>query len=114
MTGGSRPVGRRLWLGVGLAAVAAVGAAGAYGAAGAGTITTIAGTGTAGYSGDGGRATAAQLSGPDAVAVDGRGNVYIADRENNRVRRVSASGTITTIAGTGKAGSGDGGPPQRS
>ena len=111
MIAGSRPVGRRVWLGVGVAAVAAVVATGASGASRAGTIATIAGTGTAGYSGDGGRATAAQLSGPDAVAVDGRGNVYIADRENNRVRRVSASGTITTIAGTGVAGfSGDGGP----
>jgi sugar lactone lactonase YvrE len=76
-----------------------------------GTITTIAGTGTNGFSGDGGPATSAQLSAPFAVAVDGQGNVYIADNGNRRVRRVSAGGTITTIAGTGVAGSsGDGGP----
>ncbi len=78
-----------------------------------GTITTIAGTGTRGVSGDGGAAASAQLNHPAAVAVDGQGNVYIADTENSRVRKVSA-GMITTIAGTGKAGifgfSGDGGP----
>jgi trimeric autotransporter adhesin len=75
-----------------------------------GTITTIAGTGVQGSSGDGGPATAALLRFPDAVAVDGPGNVYIADRENNRVRKVSAGGTITTFAGTGtNSFSGDGG-----
>ena len=74
------------------------------------TITTIAGTGKAGISGDGGPATTAQLSYPEAVAVDVRGNVYIGDSYNHRVRMVSG-GTITTIAGTGKADfSGDGGP----
>jgi sugar lactone lactonase YvrE len=76
-----------------------------------GTITTVAGNGTQGYSGDGGPATAAMLHGPWGVAVDGSGNVYIADQYNNRIRRVSASGTITTVAGTGATGfSGDGGP----
>jgi sugar lactone lactonase YvrE len=76
-----------------------------------GTITTVAGT-TAGFSGDGGPAIRAQLSDPEGLAVDGKGNLYIADGGNNRVRKVSASGTITTIAGsTGKGGfSGDGGP----
>lgn len=76
-----------------------------------GTITTIAGTGRQGFSGDRGPATSARLHDPYGVAVDGHGNVYIADRDNHRVRRVSPGGRITTIAGTGSAGySGDGGP----
>ena len=76
-----------------------------------GTITTIAGTGEYGFSGDGGPAAEAQLSGPSGVAVDGAGNVYIADRETHRIRKVDTTGTITTIAGTGEYGfSGDGGP----
>jgi PKD repeat protein len=74
-----------------------------------GIITTIAGTGTAGFAGDGGQATSAQLNVPGGVAVDAQGNVYIADEDNHRVRKVSG-GIITTIAGTGVAGySGDGG-----
>jgi NHL repeat len=77
----------------------------------AGTITTVAGTGTAGFSGDGGRATAAQLNFPNGVAATADGGFLIADFGNNRVRRVSPAGTITTVAGTGTAGfSGDGGP----
>ena len=76
-----------------------------------GTITTIAGTGEEGFSGDGGPAVSAQLSGPNGVAVDGAGNLYIADTGNHRIRRVNPSGTITTIAGIGGNGfSGDGGP----
>src|SRR5439155_18363062 len=76
-----------------------------------GTITTIAGTGKAGYSGDGGPATAADLNQPNAVVGDGSGALFIADKESNHVRKVSATGTITTVAGTGKAAySGDGGP----
>ena len=63
-----------------------------------GIITTIAGNGTAGFSGDGATATSAQLNAPSGLAVDGSGNVYIADRNNNRVRKVSG-GTITTVAG---------------
>ena len=70
----------------------------------AGTISTYAGTGTAGFSGDGGAATSAQLGAPRGVAVDGSGNVYIADYNNHRVRRVSATGTISTFAGTGTPG----------
>jgi uncharacterized protein (TIGR03437 family) len=76
-----------------------------------GTITTVAGTGVAGYSGDGGAAVTAQLNGPQAVAVDASGNLLIADTQNRRIRMVSTTGTITTIAGTGTEGySGDGGP----
>ncbi len=70
-----------------------------------GTITTVAGTGTAGFSGDGGPATAAQLDFPTSVAVDGSGNLYIADVFNRRIRRVDAGGTITTVLGGGGAGS---------
>ena len=69
----------------------------------AGIISTIAGTGTAGFSGDGGAATAAKLYGPTHVAVDTAGNVYISDNRNSWVRKVSASGVITTFAGTGTA-----------
>ena len=74
-----------------------------------GQITTIAGTGVEGYGGDNAAATSAYLDTPTGVAVDGSGNVYIADSHNHRIRKVSG-GTITTIAGTGVAGySGDGG-----
>ncbi|WP_052733139.1 NHL domain-containing protein [Hymenobacter terrenus] len=78
-----------------------------------GVITTLAGTGTAGFSGDGGPATGAMLNSPRGVAVDGNGNIYIADQSNHRVRKVSAAtGVITTLAGAGGTGgfSGDGGP----
>jgi len=64
-----------------------------------GAITIIAGNGTSGFSGDGGPATSAQLFEARAVAVDGAGNVYIADTGNLRVRRVDTSGIITTVAG---------------
>ncbi len=67
-----------------------------------GNISTVAGTGAAGYSGDNGAATAAQLNFPDDVA----GNLYIADRDNHRIRKVDPSGTITTVAGTGQSGYG--------
>ena len=79
-----------------------------------GTITTIAGTGERGFSGDGGPATQASLNSPFGVAVDGAGNLYIADQYNNRIRRVDSTGTITTIAGTGERRfGGDGGPAIR-
>ena len=77
----------------------------------AGVISTVAGNGGYGYSGDGGPATSAQLYGAMALAADSTGNLYIADSYNYRVRKVSATGIITTVAGTGTAGySGDGGP----
>ena len=76
-----------------------------------GTISTVAGTGTAGFLGDGGPATAAQLNGPARVAVTPDGGFVIADRLNQRIRKVAADGTISTIAGDGTAGSGgDNGP----
>ena len=64
----------------------------------AGRITTVAGNGVRGLSGDGGPATAAQLAFPHDVAVDAVGNLYIADTNNHRVRRVDLAGTITTAA----------------
>ena len=69
-----------------------------------GIITTIAGTGVAGYSGDGGPAANALLNGPQGVAVDSTGNVYIADTANNRIRIVTPGGTIGTVAGNGLPG----------
>ena len=74
----------------------------------AGVITTVAGTGIFGFSGDGGPATSAQLSEPWGVAVDGAGNLLIADSRNSRIRKVNPVGTIGTIAGIGVPGfSGD-------
>ncbi len=74
-----------------------------------GIISTIAGTGTSGFSGDGGAATAAALSGPTGVTLDNSGNIYIADQQNNRVRKISTTGVISTVAGNGTGGfSGDG------
>ncbi len=77
-----------------------------------GIISTIAGDTTVGYSGDGGPATAAQLSFYDgSIAIDGAGNIYVADQANFRIRKINASGIITTVCGTGVASySGDGGP----
>ena len=75
-----------------------------------GIITTFAGTGAFGSSGDGGAATSATLYFPFGVSVDISGNVYIADSSNNKIRMVTSTGIITTIAGTGMQGSsGDGG-----
>jgi outer membrane protein assembly factor BamB len=88
-----------------------------------GIITTIAGNSPAGpypgavqggFSGDDGPAIDAQLSFPLDVAVDGAGNIFIADLGNNRVREISPDGIIRTIAGDGTQGySGDGGPATR-
>jgi uncharacterized protein (TIGR03437 family) len=75
-----------------------------------GVIGTVAGNGTIGFSGDNGLATSAQLYGPNGVAVDSAGNLYIADNGNNRIRKVF-SGVISTVAGNGTRGfSGDNGP----
>ncbi len=74
-----------------------------------GIISTIAGTGTMGFSGDGGAATSAQLFWPNGVTVDDKGNIYIADSYNRRIRVVNSSGVISTIVGKGTQGySGDG------
>ncbi len=76
-----------------------------------GTLTLIAGNSRAGYSGDGGPATQAQLHSPNGLAVDGSGDVFIADTANNVVREVMPNGIITTFAGNGTAGyTGDLGP----
>jgi len=77
----------------------------------AGLITTVAGAGTAGFSGDGGSALSAEFNLPVSVAVDAGNNLYIADFLNHRIRKVTASGVISTIAGNGADGfGGDGGP----
>lgn len=76
-----------------------------------GNLVNVVGTGAAGFSGDGGPATQAELSVPAGLTFDSKGNLYIADRENHRVRKVDTKGIITTVAGNGTAGfSGDGGP----
>ncbi len=75
-----------------------------------GIINTIIGTGVNGYSGDMGPATAAELWLPDDVVIDNQGNILISDMDNNRIRKVDATGIITTIVGNGVAGFlGDGG-----
>jgi sugar lactone lactonase YvrE len=79
--------------------------------AGGGAVTTVAGNGILGFGGDGGRATSAMVGRSISIALDAAGNIYIADGDNNRIRRVEVStGIITTVAGTGAAiDSGDGG-----
>ena len=76
-----------------------------------GIITTVAGSGANGFSGDGGPAVEASLSYPEGIAIDGAGNLYIADCGNNRIRKVDTNGIITTVAGNGIGGfTGDGVP----
>ena len=77
-----------------------------------GEITTVAGNGTGGYGGDNGPATSAELQGPNSVALDSTGNLYISDYINQRIRMViAATGVITTIAGNGTSGyTGDNNP----
>ncbi|MBI6546423.1 MAG: SMP-30/gluconolactonase/LRE family protein, partial [Cyanobacteria bacterium NC_groundwater_1444_Ag_S-0.65um_54_12] len=76
-----------------------------------GIITTVAGNGSFGYAGDGGPATSANFRNPNDVAIDGAGNLYIADTGNHRVRKVASNGIITTVAGNGTAAfAGDNGP----
>ena len=76
----------------------------------AGNISVFAGTGVAGYSGDSGPAALATLRNPDGLAIDAAGNLYIADTNNQAIRKIDASGTITTIAGGAFGNTGDGGP----
>ncbi len=76
-----------------------------------GTITAFAGNGTSGFLGDAGQATSAELNTPTGMAVDGSGNVYVADQNNNRIRKISTAGIISTVAGNGGTGyGGDNGP----
>jgi hypothetical protein len=76
-----------------------------------GIMTRFAGTGRAGYSGDGGQAVNAQLNAPAGLALDGAGNLFVADQGNFRIRKIDVNGIVTTVAGTGVAGNaGDGGP----
>jgi sugar lactone lactonase YvrE len=76
-----------------------------------GTITTIAGSSTSGFDGDNNPATSAHLNLPTAIALDPTGNLYIADTQNHRIRKVDTTDIITTIAGNGTQGfSGDNGP----
>jgi len=76
-----------------------------------GVITTVAGAAAAGFAGDGASGAAVRFDTPLAIAAGPQGVLYVADTQNNRVRRIDASGRVTTIAGTGIAGSsGDGGP----
>ena len=70
----------------------------------------VAGNFTCGYNGDGQKATSAELNAPYGIAVDSKGNLYISDTLNNRIRKVNQTGVISSIAGTGDGGfSGDGG-----
>jgi len=79
-----------------------------------GMMTRYAGSGESGFSGDGGPAIKANFKTPAGLAFDPEGNLYIADRENHRVRKLDTSGNISTFAGIGEAGfSGDGGPAVR-
>ncbi len=104
----TRPTRRTAALALSLAVMVSAGPVPAAAAAD-GVINTVAGGGS-GYAGDGGPAADAGLDGPRMVAFDGRGGYYIADTFHHAVRYVDAAGTITTYAGTGKAGdSGDGG-----
>ncbi len=77
-----------------------------------GIIMTIAGTGQRGFFGDGGPAIAAVLNSPETVILDSNGDLYVADRDNHRIRKIdTTTGLISTVAGTGIAGySGDNGP----
>ncbi len=74
-------------------------------------ISTLAGTGTASFSGDNGPASAASFNQPFTLACDNKGDILVADRQNNRIRLIDSNGIVTTIAGNGSGGySGDGGP----
>jgi len=80
-------------------------------AAASGQINTVVGNGGFKFAGDGGPATNANFNGPQGVAVDAAGNVYVADTSNHRIRKITTDGVVRTIAGNGTPGfSGDGGP----
>src|ERR1051325_12205615 len=75
-----------------------------------GTLTIVAGSGIPGFSGDGGPAAAAQINGPMGLALDGSGNLLFADNANNRIREITTTGIINTVAGTDVPGfTGEGG-----
>src|SRR5579871_3978682 len=75
------------------------------------SVHTVAGKGTPGFSGDSGPASSATLSGPTQIVSDGSGNLYFADRKNNRIRKIDAAGNISTVAGSPFQGfAGDFGP----
>src|SRR3954451_1848352 len=95
-------------MGVGLLCLASA-------AVGAGTIDTVAGDGSPGHAGDGGPAVKARLNQPFHCDTDGKGKLYVAEAANHCIRLVDLkTGTISTVAGTGKKGySGDGGPATR-
>jgi hypothetical protein len=79
-----------------------------------GRVTVLAGSKRSGFAGDDGPASRAIFNYVLGVAVDGAGNIYVADAENHRVRKIGANGIVTTFAGTGSAGfSGDGGAARR-
>jgi trimeric autotransporter adhesin len=69
-----------------------------------GAIATIAGSDSAGFSGDGGPAVSARFYAPSGIALDGGGNLYVADTQNQRIRKISPEGTVTTVAGNGFGG----------
>lgn len=76
-----------------------------------GKLATLAGTGLRSFSGDAGPASVAQFDSPSGIALDSKGNLYIADTNNNRIRRIAPDGTVTTVAGNALAGfSGESGP----
>ena len=108
-----RPISRtiRLVLALALLTTSLVGVFSrpAYAVSGSDIIITVAGNGGTGFSGDGGQATSAMLNSSQGVAADVVGNLYIADTENHRIRKVDAGGKITTVVGNGSAGyNGDG------
>ena len=76
-----------------------------------GAASVIAGTGRCAFSGDGGPAAGAELNNPNGIAFDAAGNLYFADSNNHRIRRIDTRGVITTVAGKGSSNhTGDGGP----